>query len=100
MRRYGDNPNLRQQIVNYTASCHRCQVAKPRYKPKLHRLGLVDRPSCPLHSFTMDIAGVYQTPRVLRNKCILIIIDDFSKFCWAEVFERPPNTELVMDFLL
>ncbi|GFY12772.1 retrovirus-related Pol polyprotein from transposon 412 [Trichonephila clavipes] len=75
-------PYMRKFIDQYVSTCHMCQINN--YKNALPAGRLIPIVSnYPNEIVTLDLLGPYPVSRVRRNRYVLVITDNFSK--WAEI---------------
>ncbi|GJU57058.1 retrovirus-related pol polyprotein from transposon TNT 1-94 [Tanacetum coccineum] len=78
--------------------CSACQLGKSKkytHKPKSENTIMEV-----LHTLHMDLCGTMRVQSINGKKCILVIVDDYSRFTWVKFFRSKDETpEFVIKFL-
>ncbi|GJX58173.1 retrovirus-related pol polyprotein from transposon TNT 1-94, partial [Tanacetum coccineum] len=78
--------------------CSACQLRKSKkysHKPKSKNTNMEV-----LHTLHMDLCGPMRVQSINGKKCILVIVDDYSRFTWVKFLRSKDETlEFVINFL-
>ena len=85
-------PRLRKKIKNIINSCVRCILSNKKSGKQEGFLQSVDKEDLPLETFHVDHI-TYLTSK--QYKCILLVIDGFSKFVWPYPVKTLTSSEVV-----
>lgn len=90
-------PNMKTYVKNYVASCEKCQLNKHSNNPIKVPMGVQKKNDGLWDSISIDFVGPF--PRSKKgNKYLLVIIDNFSKYCILKPI-RNADAKTVVDVL-
>ena len=91
-------PQMKQSVTNFVRNCEECFLFNLKFKRK-NRFPMQYFPqaSFPLQCVHYDIVGPI-TDHNNRKSYILVFVDRFSKFLYAEVLNRQQETDVLASF--
>ena len=91
-------PKMRQSVINYVRNCEECFLFNLKFKKKNRfPMQVFPQASFPLQVVHYDIVGPI-TDHNNRKSYILVFVDRFSKFIYAETMNRQQETDVLSAF--
>ena len=90
-------PNRDATIQKFVKSCHTCQVSKQPNESLLRPTHPIETPDNPNELWSADAVVLGSSAANTAAKCILVVIDNHSRFVWAKAVKRLTK-EATVDF--